>query len=63
MDFNASQQIWKTLLTWELESRYLIRYLIKHGFYEAIEQRKSFLKEAKEKAALHIEEKFADLLP
>lgn len=46
---------WKTLLTWQMESRYLMRYLIKNGFQEPIEQRNAFLKEAKEKAALRIQ--------
>lgn len=50
----------KTLLTWGLESRYLIRYLIKTNLQETIEQRKLFLKEAKEKAALRIEELLDD---
>lgn len=43
------------LLTWGLELRYLLRYLIQNGFQHSIEQRNAFLTEAKEKAVLRIE--------
>lgn len=43
------------LLTWELELRYLVRYLIQNGFQHSLEQRNAFLTEAKKKAALQIE--------
>lgn len=61
IDLNTSECIWKTLLTWELESRYLMRYLIKNGHYESTEQRNAFLREAKEKAAIRIDERFGHL--
>ena len=47
---------WKSLLACGLETRFLIRYLIKNGFQQAIEQRKLFLNEVKEKAALKAKE-------
>lgn len=45
----------KKLLTWGLESRYLIRYLIQNGFQHSIEQRNACIIEAQEKAALRVE--------
>ncbi len=46
----------KNRMICELESRYLIRYLIKHGFQESMEQRAAFLKEAKQKASVTVEQ-------
>jgi hypothetical protein len=45
----------KKLLTWELESRYLIRYLIQNGFERSLDERNAFLKEAKQKATARVE--------
>lgn len=61
MGLNISEYPWKTLLTWALESRYLMRYLVAECHYETGEQRKYFLKEAKEKAGLRITERFGHL--
>lgn len=58
--FDASQKIWKKLLTWEAEAIFMMRYLIKSEFQETLEQRKSFLKEAQERAALRAEELLND---
>ena len=63
MNLNTAECILKTLLTWELESRYLMRYLIKNDHSESSQQRNAFLKEAKEKAALRIDERFGYLFP
>lgn len=60
---NEDSAAWKNLLTWELESRYLIRYLIKNGFQETIEQRNAFLREAKEKANAKVEQLLEPTLP
>lgn len=51
----ASPGLQKKLLTWGLESRYLIRYLIQNGFQHSLEKRNAFLMEAKEKAALRVQ--------
>ena len=63
IDLNTSEDILGKLLTWELESIYLMRYLIKSGQYESLEQRNAFLKDAKAKAALHITKQFSHLFP
>lgn len=46
----------KKLLTWGLESRYLIRYFIQNGFEQSLEQRNAFLMEAKKKAEWRVED-------
>jgi hypothetical protein len=52
---SASLDPQKKLLTWELESRYLIRYLIQNGFERSRSERNAFLKEAKQKATSRVE--------
>ena len=52
---SASLDPQKKLLTWELESRYLIRYLIQNGFERSLDERNAFLKEAQQKASSRIE--------
>jgi hypothetical protein len=52
---SASPDPQKKLLTWGLESRYLLRYLIQNGFQHSIEQRNAILTEAAEKAASRVE--------
>jgi hypothetical protein len=42
---------WQKLLTWSLESRYLIRYLIMRSSQESVKQRNAFTVEAKQKAS------------
>jgi hypothetical protein len=46
---------WQKLLTWTLESRYLIRYLIMYSLQQSVEQRQAFVVEAKQKASTRIE--------
>ncbi len=55
---NASdpEALWKNLLACGLETRFLIRHLIKQGFPETIEQRQLFLDDTKEKALIKAEE-------
>ncbi|MBS0351687.1 MAG: hypothetical protein JSR33_10985, partial [Proteobacteria bacterium] len=47
---------WQKLLTWALESRYLIRYLIMRSFQESVEQRNAFTVEAKQKASDRVDQ-------
>ena len=54
-NYSASLEPQKKLLTWELESRYLIRYLIQNGFERSLDERNAFLKEAKQKAISRVE--------
>lgn len=51
---------WQKLLTWALESRYLMRYLIMRSFQEPVEQRNAFTKEAKQKASDRVEQFIKD---
>ena len=51
---------WQKLLTWTLESRYLIRYLIMHSLQQSVEQRQAFVVEAKQKASTRIEKFIQD---
>ena len=51
---------WQKLLTWALESRYLMRYLIMHGFQQSVEQRKASTVEAKQKASDRVDQFIKD---
>jgi hypothetical protein len=51
-----TEALWKSLLACGLETRFLIRHLIKQGFPETIEQRQLFLDDTKETALIKAEE-------
>jgi hypothetical protein len=53
---NDPETLWKSLLACGLETRFLIRHLIKQGFPETIEQRQLFLDDTKETALIKAEE-------
>ncbi len=55
-----SNRQWQKLLTWALESRYLIRYLITRSSQESVEQRRAFTVEAKQKASDRVDQFIKD---
>lgn len=50
------QHLWKNMLIWGLESRYLIRYIVDKLPKETAEQHKNYMDKAKKKAELRIAE-------
>lgn len=48
------ESLWEKMLIWELESRYLIRYLVDRLPEETDGQHRSFIKKAHEKAESHV---------
>ncbi len=56
-----TEALWKSLLACGLETRFLIRHLIKQGFPETIEQRQLFLDDTKETALIKAEELLGNL--
>lgn len=58
LDIEQQKFLWKTLLTWELETRYLVRHLVEERNQKNPEQQERLLETAKIKA----QERVAELL-
>lgn len=58
LDLEQQKFLWKTLLTWELETRYLVRHLVEEGTQKNAGQQEELLETAKIKA----QERVAELL-
>lgn len=57
-DLEHQKLLWKTLLVWELETRYLVRHLVEEGIQKNSGQQTALLETAKIKA----QERVAELL-
>lgn len=58
LELEQQKLFWKTLLTWELEIRYLVRHLVEEGIQKNSGQQNGLLETAKIKA----QERVAELL-
>lgn len=55
-----TRELWKNSLAWNLESRYLLRYLVDHLLQDNTDKHALALNFAKEKAAVKVDELLAN---
>src|SRR5471030_1121022 len=55
--------LWKTMLTWELESRYLLRHLVDNLIQGHAEHRGELMEETKQQAEAHVNQLFDRTFP
>ena len=60
MNWQEQQFLWKTILTWGLESRYLLRHLVDNLIQGHTNNRAALMEESKQQAEAYVSKLFND---